>query len=346
MLPWRICACFRSFFNGINNTFWHFYLFSVWWFVSVCICVCAPASVCVCMHLVARYSKLTGGFQEHPVRWDACNGSRWQRFNNHSSMGLWPYHSSTQITVLYHSSVGLRALSSTQITALYHSSVGLRALSSTQITALYHSSVWLRALSFINTNNSVVWIILQCDCVLYRSSTFIFLFKQDYYHLSQDYCFNAQGPDSTVWSYWLDFNIMFTAQGHLRMTQSCHKYTQFKTPDAKPYSHLWWSLCTLYLHACHASYCRRLRSLLLCSCDVFWATINSLVCWFILGSARSVQTHSKIPQPPASWDSWSSLSQVRQPQCPVARLRSDNLSVLLHVLGQATSVSCCTGFMK
>lgn len=48
MLPWRICACFRSFFNGINNTFWHFYLFSVWWFVSVCICVCVRLHLCVC----------------------------------------------------------------------------------------------------------------------------------------------------------------------------------------------------------------------------------------------------------------------------------------------------------
>ena len=28
------------------------------------------------------------------------------------------------------------------------------------------------------------------------------------------------------------------------------------------------------------SYCRWLRSLLLCLCDVFWALINSLVCWF------------------------------------------------------------------
>ena len=29
------------------------------------------------------------------------------------------------------------------------------------------------------------------------------------------------------------------------------------------------------------SYCRRLMSLLLCLCDVFWALVNSLVCWFI-----------------------------------------------------------------
>ena len=37
---------------------------------------------------------------------------------------------------------------------------------------------------------------------------------------------------------------------------------------------------TLYLHACQVSYHGRLRSLLLCLCDVFQALINSLVCWF------------------------------------------------------------------
>ena len=40
--------------------------------------------------------------------------------------------------------------------------------------------------------------------------------------------------------------------------------------------YLWWSLCTLNLHACQV----RVRSLLLCLCDVFWALFNSLVCWF------------------------------------------------------------------
>ena len=66
--------------------------------------------------------------------------------------------------------------------------------------------------------------------------------------------------------------------------------------------YLWCSLCTLYLHACQVrvtvnvplmefmylvftrmpgeSYCRRLRSLLLCLCDVFRTLINSLICWF------------------------------------------------------------------
>ena len=42
---------------------------------------------------------------------------------------------------------------------------------------------------------------------------------------------------------------------------------------------LWWSLCTLYLLTCQVSYRRGLRSLLLCLCNVFWALINSLVCW-------------------------------------------------------------------
>ena len=44
-----------------------------------------------------------------------------------------------------------------------------------------------------------------------------------------------------------------------------------------------WSLCTLYLLACQVeSYCRRLRSLLSCTCDLFQALINSLVCWFCM----------------------------------------------------------------
>ena len=47
--------------------------------------------------------------------------------------------------------------------------------------------------------------------------------------------------------------------------------------------YLWCSLCTLKLLACEVSYRRRLRCLLLCLCDVFWAVINSLVCWFFKG---------------------------------------------------------------
>ena len=38
------------------------------------------------------------------------------------------------------------------------------------------------------------------------------------------------------------------------------------------------SLCTLYLHACQESYCRRLRSWLLRLCEVSRVLINSLVC--------------------------------------------------------------------
>ena len=100
------------------------------------------------------------------------------------------------------------------------------------------------------------------------------------------------------------------------------------------HSHLWWSLCTLYLHAYHVTYCRQLRSLL-CSCDVFWATINSLMCWFILRFANLVQTHGFL------------LSAAKYPNLLFHRIheavlaRSDSLSVLLHVLGQITSVSCC-----
>ena len=37
--------------------------------------------------------------------------------------------------------------------------------------------------------------------------------------------------------------------------------------------YLWWSLCTLYLHACQVSYRRRLRSLLSCLYDVFGAPL-------------------------------------------------------------------------
>ena len=44
--------------------------------------------------------------------------------------------------------------------------------------------------------------------------------------------------------------------------------------------YLWWSLCTLYLPTCQVRVTiqvTRLKSLLLCSCDVFCALINSLV---------------------------------------------------------------------
>ena len=37
--------------------------------------------------------------------------------------------------------------------------------------------------------------------------------------------------------------------------------------------YLWWSFCTLYLHACQVSYRRRLRSLLSCLYDVFGAPL-------------------------------------------------------------------------
>ena len=44
--------------------------------------------------------------------------------------------------------------------------------------------------------------------------------------------------------------------------------------------YLRWSWCTFYLHACHVSYHRQRRSLLYLW-YVFWALINSVVCWFI-----------------------------------------------------------------
>ena len=50
--------------------------------------------------------------------------------------------------------------------------------------------------------------------------------------------------------------------------------------------HLWWSLCTLYLHACQVTVTigSRLRSLLLYLCYVFQALINYLVCWFCMST--------------------------------------------------------------
>ena len=50
--------------------------------------------------------------------------------------------------------------------------------------------------------------------------------------------------------------------------------------------HHWWSLCSLYLHACQVSYRRRLKSLL-CLCDVFWVLINSPVGWFCTGCSTN-----------------------------------------------------------
>ena len=46
--------------------------------------------------------------------------------------------------------------------------------------------------------------------------------------------------------------------------------------------YFWWSLCTLYLHACQVRVTvgDSVRSLLLCLCDVFRMLINSLICWF------------------------------------------------------------------
>ena len=43
--------------------------------------------------------------------------------------------------------------------------------------------------------------------------------------------------------------------------------------------YLWWSLCTLYLHACQMRVTVDDSSLCCCT-YVFWALISSLVCWF------------------------------------------------------------------
>ena len=43
------------------------------------------------------------------------------------------------------------------------------------------------------------------------------------------------------------------------------------------------STCLVFTHVPSASYHRKLRSLLLCLCDIFRALINSLVCWFCNG---------------------------------------------------------------
>ena len=98
--------------------------------------------------------------------------------------------------------------------------------------------------------------------------------------------------------------VKINTQGSLRM-YLCWVYVPCIYTHARwelLWMYLWCSLCTLYLHACQVrvtvnvplmefmylvftrmpgeSYCRRLRSLLLCLCDVFRTLINSLICWF------------------------------------------------------------------
>ena len=45
------------------------------------------------------------------------------------------------------------------------------------------------------------------------------------------------------------------------------------------------------------SCCRRLRFLLLCLCDVFWALINSLVCWFAACPVPRLETFTRTNGP-------------------------------------------------
>ena len=121
--------------------------------------------------------------------------------------------------------------------------------------------------------------------------------------------------------------VKISTQGSLRMYlcwSSCTTciYTHARWELLCMY--LWCSLCTLYLHACQVrvtvyvrlvefmhlvftrmpgeSYCRRLRSLLLCLCDVFRTLINSLICWFctsalglVLFQIHMLVSYSNLP---------------------------------------------------
>ena len=55
----------------------------------------------------------------------------------------------------------------------------------------------------------------------------------------------------------------------------------------------WWSLCTLYLHACQVSYRRRLRSLLLYLCYVF-RSADYLPCQLILHERSGLRSVSDL----------------------------------------------------
>ena len=80
--------------------------------------------------------------------------------------------------------------------------------------------------------------------------------------------------------------------------------------------YLWWSFCTLYLHRIPGeSYHRRLRSLLLHSCDIFWALINSLVCWFYVSALGLVLLQIVTSQRPTSIDSLSHPFPVLSRSC-------------------------------
>ena len=86
-------------------------------------------------------------------------------------------------------------------------------------------------------------------------------------------------------------------------------------------TYLWWSLCTLYLLECQVRVRRQLRSLLLCLCDLFWALISSLVCWFCMRSGlRSDYIWMLVERPILKWA--LSTSQWQLQRCSL-RLRSN-----------------------
>jgi len=65
---------------------------------------------------------------------------------------------------------------------------------------------------------------------------------------------------------------------------------QGNTPKTKDY--LWWSLCTLYLHACQVRVI--VGSSGLCRTYVFWVLINSFACWF--SKAEQRRSVTALPQ--------------------------------------------------
>ena len=67
-------------------------------------------------------------------------------------------------------------------------------------------------------------------------------------------------------------------KGCLNNDKRIRQVRLFSLPFKKKRMYLWWSSCTLYLHACQVW----LGSLLLCLCDVFWVLNNSLVCSSLL----------------------------------------------------------------
>ena len=103
-------------------------------------------------------------------------------------------------------------------------------------------------------------------------------------------------------------------------------YFVFTRMPGESYLYLWRSLCTLYqfTHMLGESYRSRLRSLLLCSCDVYRALINSLVCGYkvtdLAANAKKITdalSPANLHPPP-----------LRTPPPPALALSSLNLRTL------------------